>query len=984
MSGNRVCWDRSAIEFATQIDVGGLEIGDRRADAVFAAIHQELPLEQVRDAGGERISEVTQDGLLKAFTKPIDSNEPRLVFITGLKGTGKSHLVRWLKSRIGARPDWHVVYIEKRNTNLRRVIEHILDGIDTSRAEDLRKALVKAGSEIATDAEAMNALLGRLDHLVTFDQAGELPGLTDFSPAELAELRTTAHRLLGDFTFRAELSKEGGPIHRIVRLAMGNADDAGAQDSDLHITEQDLSVDPFRFEDAGQQVQQLVRSVIASKELRADLAALCDAYLERAKGDVFTGPNVSLLEVFEDVRREIANRGQELCLFIEDLVLLHGIDKQLAQALTIPANSQLCKLRAAIAVTNGYLASVDTFADRGDHYRINIDLAAIGSRQLRDFVGRYLNAGRLTDEELLLDNESSTRKQSNACLRCPDRAPCHQVFGASKSGHGFYPFNGQALDRMVELASPGAFQPRQILRHVIREPLEVAEEELPQGGVFPSADFARSLDGVRASVPVEVRGGIHRTNRASPHAELTLRAFYASQPPAIDDSVLRIAKYLGVTLGTSTVDPEGPPSGEDEKPTPDGGVSEDPSPRPSPGPKLDEFDRWTVGEYITSDTAHRIRNWICETTVAYLLDGPYGLAIGRTGKFSWRIGSYEMRTTDVHIQNASGSNTLTPRNPFPITVTDENALMLRGVHKAALGGRLDDDAGGTWFFSLQARISRYADKIAHLARQLEDDQLETAVRALTVLRRASDNPGNSVRDALPEMLKPHAPANGIVRAFLADSRGVREESLRTLRNHATASKGLGAPSVIDIALVYQAINQHLKERTFAGQPPTGGGEALTRLQSRLDRAATKAWAEIDELLTSFASLLDPEENLTATRKTIKLLLERSVAAGRLPHRHLKVEYENAEAKVEAAHMNLYRQMVRISPAKDLWEVKGDPAPALRALRNYAVAADRLLAGLEDSLGHVGVDDVELDVDGLTEQLRALAEDLDTASGKWRS
>ena len=48
--------------------------------------------------------------------------------MTGEKGTGKSHLVRWLKSRLGSRPSWHVVYIEKRNTSLRRVTERILAG----------------------------------------------------------------------------------------------------------------------------------------------------------------------------------------------------------------------------------------------------------------------------------------------------------------------------------------------------------------------------------------------------------------------------------------------------------------------------------------------------------------------------------------------------------------------------------------------------------------------------------------------------------------------------------------------------------------------------------------------------------------------------------------------------------------------------------------------------------------------------------------
>ena len=102
MSANRVCWSRAAIDFATQVDVGGLEVDDPRADALFGAIHQPLPVRH--ELSGGQTTEVTEDDVLSAFTRPINSNEPRLLFVKGEKGTGKSHLVRWLKSRLGPRP----------------------------------------------------------------------------------------------------------------------------------------------------------------------------------------------------------------------------------------------------------------------------------------------------------------------------------------------------------------------------------------------------------------------------------------------------------------------------------------------------------------------------------------------------------------------------------------------------------------------------------------------------------------------------------------------------------------------------------------------------------------------------------------------------------------------------------------------------------------------------------------------------------------
>ena len=126
----------------------------------------------------------------------------------------------------------------------------------------------------------MNALLARLDQLVTFDQAAEIPDLPDLPAAELADLRRKAHRLLGDFTFRRELSVLDGPVHRIVRLARGGTDPAeDIDEADLHLTEADLEVDPSVFDDLGQELQGLIAASVSNRALRADIAALCDWYL---------------------------------------------------------------------------------------------------------------------------------------------------------------------------------------------------------------------------------------------------------------------------------------------------------------------------------------------------------------------------------------------------------------------------------------------------------------------------------------------------------------------------------------------------------------------------------------------------------------------------------------------------------------------------------------------------------------------------------
>jgi AAA ATPase domain len=940
VSANRVCWTREAIDFATQVDVGGLEVDDPHADAVFRAIHQSLPVSE-ESAGGR--SPVSEDDVLRAFTRPITSNEPLLLFVTGEKGTGKSHLVRWLKSRLGSRPSWHVVYIEKRNTSLRRVTERILAGIDTPRARALRQELDRASSEITSDEEAMNALLARLDHLVTFDQAAEIGSLPEVSGAELADLRRKAHRLLGDFTFRRELSVPDGPVHRIVRLARGGEEPSEDVDAaDLHLTEADLKVDPSGFDDLGQELQSLIGSLVSNRGVRADLAALCDWYLPRAKAQVFIGQGANLLDVFEDVRKEIANRGQELCLLIEDLVLLHGIDRQLAQALTIPASARLCRLRAAIAVTSGYLRSLDTFTDRGLRYTLDMNLDAIGQTGLRDFVGRYLNAGRLAADT----PGSPDANTPNACITCPLMKPCHNIFGTAGDRYGLYPFNGTAVDRLIALASPGEFRPREILRQVIRAPLEVAEQELPVGRTFPSERFARALDKSRSQLDPTLRAAIRKDNTVSAEAEISLRAFYAQGPPVVDADLEEIARYLGDELTPGLTDAT-------DYPDPDSGSQAPPGSKPGPRQPPDEVRRWTDDRnfFLSAPTANSVRRWICETVVAQLQNGPHGVAARKVkGKNEWRIGSHALRLTDIRIDRAHGSGAVERDNPFQITVTDENAALIRGILAVASGGSLDLD-GGEWFFRLQTRISDYASLLADLGRAGADTELPPAVETLTVLRHISAEPGQTVRDALTPMLTPALPQplNPAIRNFLNDTRAVRDEALTALRNHATAAKGTGKPSLLDTGLLYADIRSHLSDLSVSGPPGTLPG----RLQAMQSRAFTRAWADVVAAVRAAQRFIDPGEDLAATTVIVDRLVGAAHTNGKLPRADFAGIYHEARANLTPNSMEIYRQLSKKMTGDpgpgDIWDICPDPLPRLEALTRYAAVTNELLDGVASKL-----------------------------------
>src|ERR1700733_3588585 len=141
-----------------------------------------------------------------------------------------------------------------------------------------------------------------------------------------------------------------------------------------------------------------------------------------------------------------------------------------------------------------------------------------------------------------------------------------------------------------------------------------------------------------------------------------------------------------------------------------------------------------------------------------------------------------MRDIDVDIERAGGGGVVDRPHPFRITATDENAVTIRGILGAASGNSLDSEDQGRWFFSLQTRISDYADSIARLADGVVAATLPEAMHALEILRYTAADPGHSVPDALVAMLVPAPPqTNATTRKFLSEVRPIRDEALMLVR-----------------------------------------------------------------------------------------------------------------------------------------------------------------------------------------------------------
>jgi hypothetical protein len=960
-----VCWSRAEIQNAAQIDAGSLAFDDPAADALFHAVHQRVPL--ARQAADRSLAPVTERDVLGDICQPIHSNEPLIRFITGRTGTGKSHLVRWLRTSVPYNENWHLIYIEKRNTSLRRIIEQILAGIETASAATLRASLAQAATRTATLPAAMLALIHQLIEHVRFDDA---PVVADLDGPDLVDSRDFVARLLADHTFQQQISRAGGPMERIASLAIQGLDaddDSDINPADLRFGPQDLDIDIHTFGDVGQELFAKVRQVVANAGRRAEVAAIIDHYLPAAIGAVVTGGGTDLLTVFEGVRAELAGRGKELFLFIEDLVLLHGIDGQLAQALTVPARSDLCRIRAVIAVTTGYLGDrYSTFADRGSHYTMDVDRNQIDPDDLRTFVGRYLNAGRVGRSELTRAAQVDDRITPNKCTTCEFIDQCHATFGATSEGHGLFPFNRPAVDRLIELASPAGFDPRGILREVVRAPLEVAEAELDTPGTFPSARFAELLAPKRTNIPLEIRDEIMKLS-ANGEAELSLRAFYAARPPAVDQELEDIAAVFGVRL----TELSGTHIAPDE-------LIE----RREPAATTSSIDAWARGDQLPSTDTQKIRHWIMNALTVRLMNHAHGLHVNARQR-AVEVAGVEINWRHIVIQNAAGGGEPAADLTIEFKQRDSDAVLLKGV--LAAGNDLIGPNSGQWWFDLQARLDGWENQIVQRASQTNPDEISTALTVLGVLSSVDDRPRDTPAQALAVLINPSRPddLHPAIRNFLKATEKQRDDAIGVVRALLTRRKAGGAPTIIDAAAVLPELVATARNRAI---PTTGPGVDTLEWRTvahHQQEAARLAWTPIAAELDAIAAVIVPTENMLETVEVMDKFVARAAGYGVLGSPDARQQYERLRATITASGVATHRklakiQMARLGPA-DLWLLNHDPSQDLRAMAEFWALCDKLLKAAETSAPSGSEPQEGSGRTQLVGALRALADRLDEKS-----
>lgn len=499
---NFLCWDPRSIREIIN------PFAEHMPDDLFRAVHTDWNL-MVSPRIGKAFQEVTGASFVEtsaaAFLEDfMRSDRPHvLAAILGETGSGKSHLVHWMRMHLKSDESTLVLTVRKSGTSLRTIVRMIIDNLPPEERQGFLDTLNASGDGTASRNGQKQQLLNDLAQTIREEV---LPADADEVEVELVRClpdlfqdpHIRATHFLGDDSIVAEI------VDHI--FATSTATDRPDKRRTFAID--DLMLGGSDYLNASQQA----RDAIAVIELdptayRALAVEIINRNLDRATARTlsFTGDRVE--ELMTRLRAHLKIKGQELVLLVEEFARLQGIDRALLQTMTTHGDERLCKMRSAIAVTTGFFGSVAETAYMRTTHIVDMDRSAgkIGGRQvtatsLSAFAARYLNAARLGQKGVREWSESAEAGDAipSACANCPHIVECHATFG-EVDGYGLYPFTSTALVNGTSRVDPGfpeRLNPRILQNDLLVEVLDNGAQSIALGQ-YPSPELLLKLGGVK-------------------------------------------------------------------------------------------------------------------------------------------------------------------------------------------------------------------------------------------------------------------------------------------------------------------------------------------------------------------------------------------------------------------------------------------------------------------------------------------------------
>jgi hypothetical protein len=464
------------------------------ADEVFRAVHCTTELQIAETADGPR-TVATPSELVERFLDPHRDYVQTVVL--GESGTGKSHLIQWLRLHIPHDDNTVMLTIPKTGTSLRGIVTRLIKSLPEDERQPYEERLQQAGTQTASQDAKVKKFLSELAWAI--EHSGLATG-----PEEV-DLAALLPSVLLDPNFRQGFFLvPGRAVDLIVQHVFVDPDKRDGNAERREFSLGDLPLDGRNYKDASKPAQEAIDYIKGEAGMEARAIDLMNRNRDAAIAQTLNFSADHLIDLMNALRRYLERKGKRLILLIEDFARLQGIDTALLQALITPpgqGDERLCELRWAMAVTTGYFKNLALTVRGRTTLLVDMDLSKPAS--LSRLTAGYLNALRLGESQLrslsMIDDTPSR------CVTCEKNVSCLGAFG-SVEGIGLFPFTETSIDVMARrtesLSDGGQFNPRKYLRSVLEVVLKQGFSDL-EHDEFPSDVLLSRVGGANALRPID-------------------------------------------------------------------------------------------------------------------------------------------------------------------------------------------------------------------------------------------------------------------------------------------------------------------------------------------------------------------------------------------------------------------------------------------------------------------------------------------------
>lgn len=467
-------WD----QYRTTMEKHAINIDDMASkEAYFMATHMPFSQLEVYE-GGQTSASPTLMTENQVFDQLIcnPDNLHRVIIVRGNNGTGKSHLIRYMRAKFANSPATiynpqkeEIVFLRRLDNSVRGAFSQLLKQNvikDTELADKMRKFI--ASSESKDEASFKTEILLAYIAAVMNDRSNQYYKAVD--------CRNIA-QYLSDGRVQDFLMREDGAISRCYRVLTSPSNQVLKEEQIF--TEADFSskeaksVNRTVKRDGNPDAQDFVQTIYGNDDEVAHLVYYLNRFTSSVVQHCADISSESTKTVFEQMRKDLKMQGKNLTIFIEDFTSFTGIDSELITALSSPHTGEydyLCRVTAIIGITDGYYDQFkDNFKERVT-YQINVNERSYGTNDfLVHMTAKYLNAIYCSPEQInsWYQSGSSLKNLPVSDFKTPCEWESVELEGKT---YTLYPFNRKSIRVLYDQLPVKT--PRTFLISVLRRQLK--------------------------------------------------------------------------------------------------------------------------------------------------------------------------------------------------------------------------------------------------------------------------------------------------------------------------------------------------------------------------------------------------------------------------------------------------------------------------------------------------------------------------------